>query len=94
MYLINLLENVQRNFTKRLNGLCNLNCIDRLRMCNIQLQKLRRIRSDTYFVYKLLHSLVICNLYEFIMVSSNIHNTSGNCFKLKKNTCLSENTFE
>ena len=36
------------------------------------------------FVYKLLHSLVRCNLSEFIVVSSSIYNNIGNCFKFKK----------
>ena len=46
MYLNNLLENVQRNFTKKLPGLCNLNYIDRLRICNIESLELRKLRSD------------------------------------------------
>ena len=68
---------------KRLPSLCNLNHVDRLRICNIELLELRRIRSDMCFVYKLLHSLIKCNLSEFITVSSKNHNTRGNCFKLK-----------
>ena len=83
-YLIDLFENVHRNFTKRLPGLCNLNYIDRLRISNIESLELRRIRLDMCFVYKLLHSLVNCNSSEFITVSLNIHNTRGNCFKLEK----------
>ena len=75
---------MQRNFTKTLLGLHNLNYIDRLRIFNIESLELRRIRSDMYFVHKLFHCLVKCNLSEFIMVSSNIHNTKGNCFKLRK----------
>ena len=55
MYLIDLLKNVLRNLTKRLPGLCTLNYIDRLRICNIESLELRRIRSDMCFVYKLLH---------------------------------------
>ena len=31
-----------------------------------------------------MHSLVRCNLAEYIIVSSNIHNTKDNYFKLKK----------
>ena len=86
MYLIDLLENVQRNFTRRLPGLCrpHLNYIDRLRIYNIESLELRKIRSDMCFVYKLLHSPVKFNLSDFITVPSNIHNTRGNCFKLKK----------
>ena len=66
---------MQRNFTKRLPGLCNLNYIDRLRICYHESLEFRRIRSDMCFVYKLLHSFT---------VSSNIHKTRSNCFKLKK----------
>ena len=49
-YLIDLLENVQRNFTKILPGLCNLNYVNRLRICrsNIESLELRRIRSDMF----------------------------------------------
>ena len=36
------------------------------------------------FVYNLLRSIVKCNLSELITVPSNIHNTRGNAFKLKK----------
>ena len=82
-YLIDLLENVKRNFTKRLPGLCILNYIDYLRICNLESLELRRIRSDMCFVDKLLHGLFEFNLSEFITVSSNIHNARGNCLKLK-----------
>ena len=58
--------------------------IDRLRICNIESLELRKLRSDKCFVYKLLHCLIKWNLSEFITVSTNIHNTRGNCFKLKK----------
>ena len=44
MYLIDLLENMQRNFIKRLPGLSNLNYIYRLRICNIESLELRRMR--------------------------------------------------
>ena len=71
-------------FIKRLSGLCNLNYINLLRICKIESLETRRIRSDSYFVYKLLHSLVKCNLSEYITVSLNIHYSRGNCFKLKK----------
>ena len=37
-----------------------------------------------FSVHKLLHSLVKYNISEYVMVSSNIRNTRGNYFKLKK----------
>ena len=46
-YFIDLLENLQRNFNNKLPGLCNLNCIDHLRICNIESLELKRIRSDS-----------------------------------------------
>ena len=67
----------KETFTKRLLGLYNLNYTDHLRICNIESLELRRIRSDMFLVYKLLHSFVTCNLSEFITVSSNMHNTKG-----------------
>ena len=87
-YLIDLLENVKRNFTERLPGLCILNYIDYLRICNIESLELRRIRSDMCFVDKLLHGLFEFNLSEFITVSSNIHNARGNCLELKTHAYL------
>ena len=64
------------------------NYIDCLRICNIESLELRRIRPDMYFVYKLLHSLVKFNLSELNTISSNIHNTRGDCFKFKKHLLI------
>ena len=36
LYLTDLLENVQRNFTKRLTGLNKMHYIDRLNICNLE----------------------------------------------------------
>ena len=84
IYLIDLLENVQRNFTKKLSGLCNFNYTERIRVCNLETLELGRIRVDMLFVYKLLHNLVKCNLSEYILLHPNVCNTRGNCFKLNK----------
>ena len=46
MYLIDIIENVQRNFTKRLAGLANLSYVDRLNVCNLDPLELRIIRMD------------------------------------------------
>ena len=55
MYLIDLLKSVQRNFTKaRLPGLCNLNFIDHVRICNLELLELRRLRSDMCFCLQII----------------------------------------
>ena len=75
MYLIDIIENVQRNFTKRLAGLSNLNYVECLNVCNLEPLELRRTRMDILFVYKLLHGWVKCNLLDLFNVSTGIHNT-------------------
>ena len=44
--LIDRIENVQRRFTKRLPGLYDINYVDRLKSCNIELLELHRIHTD------------------------------------------------
>ena len=53
-------------------------------MCNLEPLELRRIRIDMSFVYKLLHDCVKCNLLDYVNVSTGVHNTRGNLFKLNK----------
>ena len=42
--LIDLIENVQRRFTKRLYGMHNICYVDRLKLCNLELLELRCIK--------------------------------------------------
>ena len=81
MYLIDIIENVQRNFIKRLAGSAN---VDRLKVCNLEPFDLRRIKVDMLFEYELLHGCVKCNLLNYLNVSTGIHNNRGNIFKLNK----------
>ena len=53
VYLINLIENVQRNFTKRLPGLYYMNYCDRLYFCNLEPLEIRRLHNDV-ILYELL----------------------------------------
>ena len=62
MYLIDIIENAQRNFTNYLAGLSNLSYVKRLNVCNLEPLELRRIRMDMLFVYELLRGYVKCNL--------------------------------
>ena len=74
MYLIDIIENVQRNFTKRLADLSNLSYVERLNVCNLEHLELRRIRMDMLFVYKLLHGCNKCNKLDYVNVSIGVHN--------------------
>jgi len=54
---INLLENVQRRYTKRIPGFFNLSYPDRLARLNLYSLELRRLHLDLIYTYKLLHGL-------------------------------------
>jgi hypothetical protein len=54
--LIDLLENVQRTFTRRLPGLVNLNYSERLVYLNLPLLELRRLRADCNLMYNIMHN--------------------------------------
>ena len=52
-YLIEMIENIQRHFTKRILGMKPLKCNDRL--CSLKLPSLE-LRGDIIEVYNLIHS--------------------------------------
>ena len=58
--LIDRIKNVQRSFTKRLPGLHDINYVDRLKSCNIELLELHRIHrpTDLVMLYKILNGLI------------------------------------
>ena len=82
-YLIDMIENIQRHFTKRIIGMKSLDY--NVRLYNLKLPSLeyRRLRGDLIEVYKMTH-----NLYDPLTTSSlltlNVSTTRSNNFKLKK----------
>ena len=83
IYLIDLIENVQRKFTKRLPGLYYMNYCDRLYFCNLEPLEVRRLHNDVIMLYKILHNHVSVNLNNCISLSQTNY-TRGNKFKLDK----------
>jgi len=57
---IDLLENVQRRFTKRLRGMHNLSYNERLLKLNIERLEARRLRTDAITTYKIIFGLIKC----------------------------------
>ena len=53
---IDLLEKVQRSFTRRLPGLGNLNYTEKLTFLNIPSLELHRLRIDCNLMYNIMHS--------------------------------------
>jgi hypothetical protein len=86
LYLIDLIENVQRNFTKRLPLMYNTNYPKRLQLCNLQSLELRRLHNDLIFLYKYLHKNVSVLFEDSIKRVLN-SSTRGNAFKLLKLRC-------
>ena len=71
LYLIDAIEKVQRNFTKKLPGLCKMTYLQRLNVCNIESLEQRRIKIDLIWMYKILHNLISINLGNNIKLSVN-----------------------
>ena len=78
-----LIESVQRNFTKRLAGLGQLDYIERLIALNLEPLELRRIKADLVLVYKIVHNHVNLPLAHFFTLFSESRSvrTRGHLFK-------------
>ena len=81
--LINVIENVQHRFTKRLYGMNGIDYSRRLELCNLELLELRRLHADIIMMYKILNGVICVNLENYISLSA-MHHTRGNTFKLYK----------
>ena len=61
VHSIDVLENVQRNFSKRIPSLSSLTYLERLALLNLEPLELRRLRFDLTYYYKILHNLTPFN---------------------------------
>ena len=86
-YLIELLENVQRRFTKRMFGLYNLTYHQRLICLGLESLELRRLRFDLLLVYKIVFGLTGLRSEDFFCtnVSRNVLNLRGHPYQLIHN---------
>ena len=62
---IDLIEKVQRRFTKRIPHLHKLPYLDRLKTINLPSLELRRLHFDLFYYYKILHNLTDINPNNF-----------------------------
>ena len=79
-----LIENVQRRFTKRVNGMSNVEYKDRLRVLKLPSLEFRRYRGDMIETYKVLHGLYDSNTTNNFF-TLNQSATRGHPLKLIKN---------
>ena len=86
---IELIESVQRTFTKRLPGLAHMTYFDRLNILNLPSLELRRLRNDLILCYKILHKDVVGPPEKFgLFLSKRI--SRGHNLKLEKQCAPSE----
>ena len=78
---IEILESVQRKFTKRLPGLHNIPYTDRLIMVGLERLDSRRLRLDLILTYKILFGLTCLQPSDFFTFSPN-PNTRDHEYKL------------
>jgi hypothetical protein len=60
-YLVDKLENVQRQFTKRITSISHLTYLERLSILELESLELRRLRFDLIQYYKILNNLTPLN---------------------------------
>ncbi len=85
---IDLIEKVQRKFTKRIPGMYSNSYSDRLACLDLNSLEYRRIVFDLVMVYKILRGLVEIDSSHFFFLSEGV--TRGHSWKLFKNRVRSD----
>jgi hypothetical protein len=75
-----MVENVQRRFTKRINGLRDLTYAERLARLGLKSLEYRRIAFDLYMTYSICNNQVDLNFHDFFI--RNQGRTRGHSWKL------------
>ena len=65
---IELIERVQRAFTKRLYGFKYLSYSERLSLLHADTLELRRLKTDLVMLFKIVHNLVALNFNDFFCI--------------------------
>ena len=87
--LVNKLEDVQRRFTRKLNGLANLPYAKRLEILGLDALQTRRIKSDLVHCYSIVYGHSCMKPGDFFVLHSSISTsiTRGHNFKWFKPQC-------
>jgi len=86
---INLIEAVQKRFTKRLSGLSHLSYFNRLVVLNWTTLEIRRIHADLILCFKIVHGLVATDPSSIFSFNTCSISTRGHKFKLSVQRCNS-----
>ena len=83
IFLIDVLGNVQRYFTKHLPGLCNFDYVERLKIYKLESLELRKIKCDVIMLFKILHGMIHVDLCNNVIAVFNAVTRSNN-YKIVK----------
>ena len=83
---IDRLENVQRCFTKRLDGLWDLSYENRLIVCSLRSLELRRLLNDLILCFKIVHKLISLSFSDLFELDPN-QRTRGHNYKIRLPLC-------
>ena len=86
---INVLERVQRFFTRKICKRANIHYVDyrhRLEILKLDTLQRRRVILDLCFIYKLYHGLLDVNFHKFFCIKSYVRNTRSRF----RNSCMIE----
>ena len=81
--MIDCIENVQRSFTKKLQGLGCLSYNERLNVLNIDSLECRRLKTDLTMYYQIFHNCVDMDADNFFTLSTH-QKTRGHGLKIRK----------
>ena len=84
IYLIDLLENVQRKFSKRIACLSSLSYSDRLAILGLDSLELRRFRFDLINYYKVLNGLSAINAEDHFLIYNPVASSRSSMPYLQK----------
>ena len=83
---IDLVEGVQRRFTKTIQGTNNMNYQERLAFLHLPSLEYRRLRGDLIEVYKMIHGFYDQTTTKKLLTLCEDERTRGHAYKLFKNT--------
>ena len=82
---IKRVEQIQRDFTKKIDGMSNLDYSERLRKLKLPSLEYRRLRGDMIETFKITHDIYDPTTTKSLLTLSNITNTRSHPYKLTKN---------
>ena len=85
--LVNMIEGIQRSFTKRLSGLDRLSYIQRLLVLNTSSLQCRRLQFDLTNYYRIINGLMDINNNDFFSFNVNTR-SRGHPLRIDQQGCI------